>query len=311
MKQPDYSFTNLEPEQELLSALAPQWRARFKQALKLMDKGLEQAIEHHTPLPSWEDIAAQCAVSPHYFHRMFRLVFAEPPGQYIARQRLQWAVLLLTEELELSITDVAQLSGFSSSQALAKALRRALGYSAKQIRANRYDYDKLETLTYQLGHPKPIAQRCLEQQMAQTIEFDIQSLPDQYYFVKAMKSPGFLKTADYWQTLKRQGKQQMVSIVQLQEFDKPDHEQIHLIGYPVTSSQPANLTVKAANFLCCHVTVSTDAGYNAAWDALYEYLLHHDIEPDMNSYVVEWIHNPDTILGRGTEITLQLPIRNS
>lgn len=106
------SATTLIPEELLLSKLSERWQKRFTQALLLIEK----IAEEKDPNINWDDIAQQCAISPYHFHRMFRLVFHEPPGQYLQRKRLQWAALLLVDRPHWSISHIAHEVGFASSQ---------------------------------------------------------------------------------------------------------------------------------------------------------------------------------------------------
>lgn len=115
---------NLVPEVALLQPLPEHWQKRFADALTLMHQDWQQPR-------SWQEIANASAISPSHFHRQFTELFHETPGQYLARLRLQHAVNLLMSQEQHSVTDVAHACGFSSSQALAKALKESSASAPK------------------------------------------------------------------------------------------------------------------------------------------------------------------------------------
>ena len=116
----------LVPEMALLEPLPAHHKKRFEMALFMMHNSLADSL-------SWEQIAQESAISPYHFHRQFSQLFGETPGQYLGRVRLQYAVSLLSSETPLKITDIAHECGYSSSQAMAKVLKRELGMTAKSL----------------------------------------------------------------------------------------------------------------------------------------------------------------------------------
>ena len=165
---------NLVPEQRLIKMLSPLWRARF-------EKGLSYILENlnTTPFPSWDKVAGQCAISPYHFHRMFKVIFGETPGQYVRRSRLQVAVYYLLNSKDYTVTEVALECGFSSSQSLAKALKRDLDMSAREIRGLRGKGSRegVERLMHKLGHPSENDDSCMESEMVEQLEFYIEERP--------------------------------------------------------------------------------------------------------------------------------------
>jgi transcriptional regulator GlxA family with amidase domain len=129
--------TNLVPKLHLMQKLSPSWRKRFDEALALI---------HDEKELTWQEVADQCAISSYHFLRIFRLVFNETPRHYKARIRLQSAVILLIDNDELSMTEIAHDEGYSSSQFLAKALKRELGYSAKEIRKMGQHFGQIQPI---------------------------------------------------------------------------------------------------------------------------------------------------------------------
>ncbi|WP_062267173.1 helix-turn-helix domain-containing protein [Endozoicomonas arenosclerae] len=295
--------TSLVPEEELIKNLAPHWRKRFLKAIGLIVENLGQA-----PAPSLDEIARQCAISPYHFHRMFRVIFHETPAQYIRRMRLQLAVGLLMESQKISVTDVAMYCGFSSSQAMAKVLKRELGLNAREIQAMIQDgrATEAESLVLKLGHPELKIDECIEKTMAKNIDFQVVEYPEQHYSVKPVQGAGVYELADFAYQNKGQPGQDLFLAVRYEELE--NEQQGGVAGYEVDTAKEANLTLPAGAYLVCKVRLSSEAGYMSAWDALYSWLVTHDYELDESGYCIEWIHNPDQLLQELTEMTLGLPL---
>ncbi|MGI9283687.1 MAG: helix-turn-helix domain-containing protein [Endozoicomonas sp.] len=162
----NFKITSLVPEEALIESLPAHWRSRFEKALSLIHNNLVAPL-------NWPEIAEHCHISPKHFLHMFRVVFNETPGQYQCRMRLKQSVYYLITDSDLTVKEIAIESGFSSSQALAKALKRELDMSASEIRHQRYDMEdnfasKLETL---LGHPGRQPKSPLEASLANSLCF--------------------------------------------------------------------------------------------------------------------------------------------
>ena len=301
-------FQSLEPEAALMAQLAPKWRHRFEKALSLLHQGLVDAMERQEALPRWEEIAKSCAVSPLHFHRMFRLVFAEAPGQFLARQRMSWAVILLFEARDMSITDVAHLCGFSSSQALAKALKRETGMSAKKIRAITAWGDEYETLIARLAQPNPAASHPIEKSLAKDLKYERVELNAVGLALTRVTGAGLLQSLELWGKCKLKGAHELVSWIPVDELEKEDMKQTIWQGYVTTDEKAVTHIVPPGPYLSLDVEVSTMAGYEACWDAMYHAFLTLGYDIDEARPVLEWVHNPDSILGRSTRITLYAPL---
>ncbi|MEM7057214.1 MAG: GyrI-like domain-containing protein [Pseudomonadota bacterium] len=89
-----------------------------------------QIAAGHTP--SLDQIAQASNLSKFHFHRLYRLVTGETCAQTITRLRLAKGAGGL-DGSPGSVTEAALTAGYSSSQAFAKALKRATGASASQI----------------------------------------------------------------------------------------------------------------------------------------------------------------------------------
>ncbi|MGO2333016.1 MAG: AraC family transcriptional regulator [Pseudoalteromonas nigrifaciens] len=313
---------NLQPEQQLVSALPKKWQQRFMLALKAMD-----SLVYDGNNMTWEQIAQDSAISAHHFHRMFKLVFNETPGQYINRQRLQWAVTLLVSEPEFTITDIAQEAGFSSSQALAKALKRTLGLSAKAIRHKQNDLMLFEALMRKLGQPVQENQ-CLEELMAAKIEFKVLYFPSRPLITRALATTSMVEQDRVWRKMKP--KDNSCSMVTLMKMSMQE-SQIDItefeVGYfshkaglstrlgmtsettlisDLESSTVLTQGLPSGNYLCGKVTVSNLTAYFAAWDALFIHLLNQDLTPDPDTKYIDIIESPDTFWAQTTDIIISI-----
>lgn len=78
-------------------------------------------------------IAAQVALSPYHFLRIFSRVLGVTPHQYLLRARLRHAARLLTER-DFSVTDIAYAVGFADLSNFIRTFRRAAGVSPRGFR---------------------------------------------------------------------------------------------------------------------------------------------------------------------------------
>jgi AraC family transcriptional regulator len=98
---------------------------------------LQQAIDYiHAHLDrdlSIEQIAQTINISPTYFASLFKRATGTSPHQYVIRQRVESAKLLLSKT-EIAIADIALQVGFSSQSHLTQQFKRLTGVTPKQVR---------------------------------------------------------------------------------------------------------------------------------------------------------------------------------
>ena len=80
------------------------------------------------------DVAKASHFSEFHFHRIFKGVMNETLNDYVARRRMERAVNRLVCDKNLSITQIALDSGFSSSANFSKAIKLYYGFSPSQLR---------------------------------------------------------------------------------------------------------------------------------------------------------------------------------
>ncbi len=86
--------------------------------------------------PTLEELASAAAFSPYHFHRIYRALTGETPGETLARERLSRAAALLLQE-DAPVARIARLCGYGSAAALTRAFRSAYGVPPAAYRATR------------------------------------------------------------------------------------------------------------------------------------------------------------------------------
>lgn len=81
-----------------------------------------------------KEIAEASRFSIYHFHRIFLALMGETVNDYVSRKRLERAANLLIFKRELSITEIALTTGFSSSANFAKSFKLYFGVSPSEIR---------------------------------------------------------------------------------------------------------------------------------------------------------------------------------
>ncbi|MGX8008834.1 AraC family transcriptional regulator [Mesorhizobium sp. ORM8.1] len=85
---------------------------------------------------SLAEMAAVCGLSPYHFARAFSKTFGVSPHQYVLTLRLDLAEKLLAES-SMSITDIADLSGFSSQSHFTTMMKKYRQVTPLQARARQ------------------------------------------------------------------------------------------------------------------------------------------------------------------------------
>ena len=108
---------------------------QFKPALEYINKHCSQDI-------SAADMAELCHISYSYFSRMFKKVVHKSFREYLNYQRITKAELLLATT-NLSITDIAMQTGFSTSSYFIQQFKLIKRISPKQFRKKYISADKV------------------------------------------------------------------------------------------------------------------------------------------------------------------------
>lgn len=104
-----------------------EYKVRIDRVIQYIEANLTNKI-------SLTELAKVSHFSAYHFHRIFTGIVGETVNDYIVRRRLERAVNVLIFKTELSVTQVALDSGFSSSANFSKAVKLHFGYSPSEIR---------------------------------------------------------------------------------------------------------------------------------------------------------------------------------
>lgn len=108
-----------------------EYTRRINKAFEFIEKNLDQTI-------CLDDVAMASHFSSYHFHRIFHALVGETVNDYISRKRMEKAARWLIRKPELSVTDVAEAGGFSSSANFAKAFKLYFGVSATELRNSAF-----------------------------------------------------------------------------------------------------------------------------------------------------------------------------
>lgn len=98
-----------------------------------VNRVMEYINEHLTENLNLSEIARIAHISDYHFHRIFKAIVRESPGDYIQRLRLEKAAFKL-QTTSLSLEDIAEQTGYQSPQALSKAFKKKYEISPMAFR---------------------------------------------------------------------------------------------------------------------------------------------------------------------------------
>ncbi|KZN44096.1 hypothetical protein N475_08280 [Pseudoalteromonas luteoviolacea DSM 6061] len=287
----------LVPEYALLAPLPEHLLTRFATALKLMHQDLASGL-------CWEQIATQSAISPFHFHRQFSELFNETPGQYLSRVRLQYAVHYIFAEQDYKIIDIAHECGFSSSQALGKALKKALGLTAKEIRAMGVSGTPRQTseLMTKLAHPSET--ESLENKLAQNLPCELVWYPQ-----RGMKL--LPNTSQDWDIVFDTFGEKSTRIMGMTPVNQLENSwkdiQTYMGDWQVTSSEYTKLLAEG-HYFCCDVYLVSDTAYAVALEQLFKLIETEGYQLDDSGYLVEIVRDIEMTDTGGVTFSFQVPV---
>ncbi|CAM3495906.1 HTH-type transcriptional activator RhaS [Vibrio aerogenes CECT 7868] len=268
----------LVPEFALLSSLPAHQVKRFETALALMHSESGQQL-------CWEQIAEQSAISPYHFHRQFTQVFHETPGQYLSRVRLQRAVSLLLSSPGQKITEVAFATGYSSSQALAKVIKRELGLTARAVRqlAKTGTPDETAALLSRLSHPA--GSDSSEYQMAYDLPCERIWYPARH--IRKQHRPDFDwdEIIQNWQPSCRK----LCCVTPIADLERPWQEMRYTAGVIQESGISSDITLPEGDYFCALVCLTSDVAYIAAIESLFEQAASYGYKIDEGGCLIEQV----------------------
>lgn len=110
---------------------------RINKAFEYIERHLDQTIQ-------LEDVAKASHFSSFHFHRIFHALVGETVNDYVSRKRMEKAAKRLAYKSELTVTDVAEAGGFSSSANFSKAFKLYFGVSPSDLRNSPFQNEQNE-----------------------------------------------------------------------------------------------------------------------------------------------------------------------
>lgn len=104
-----------------------EYRRRIDLAIQFIAENLSRKL-------SLDDVAQASFFSPYHFHRIFHGMVGETVNDFIIRKRMELAASRIVCKSHLSITDIAEMGGFSSSANFSKAFKLYFGITPGQLR---------------------------------------------------------------------------------------------------------------------------------------------------------------------------------
>lgn len=109
-----------------------------------IDRVVEYIIQNIDGDLSLATLAGVACFSPWHFHRIFSALMGETPDDYVRRVKLEKAGARLLNRPDLSVTEIASRSGFSTSALFSRNFRNYFGMSPTQFRGSRTNRQTLD-----------------------------------------------------------------------------------------------------------------------------------------------------------------------
>ncbi|MBP1614113.1 MAG: Zinc finger protein [Bacteroidetes bacterium] len=103
-----------------------------------INRAVDYINEHLSESINLYDLAGVANISGFHFHRIFKALMNESPGEYIQRLRLEKAIFKL-QTTQQTLTEIAEQTGYQSPHALSKAFKKRFGVSPSIFHAQPSD----------------------------------------------------------------------------------------------------------------------------------------------------------------------------
>ncbi len=111
-------------------------RSAYMELLARVDRAADYLISYQADAITLDDLAAVANLSKYHLVRLFARVHGATPFEFLAKARARTAHRLLSTS-DLSIDEVARLSGHGSRSTLFRQLRKVYGASGRALRQHR------------------------------------------------------------------------------------------------------------------------------------------------------------------------------
>ncbi len=118
--------------------------------LKQMNKAMRYIEENLTGEIDFDEMARIACCSEYHFRRMFSFLAGMPLGEYIRRRKLSIAAVMLNEEDNNKIIDIALQLGYNSPEAFSKAFQAMHGVVPSNVKKGNIILKAFPPMTFQL-----------------------------------------------------------------------------------------------------------------------------------------------------------------
>lgn len=125
------SMINCKPIGKNKTNTSAEYIRRISNSLVFIAQHLDQTLQ-------LEDIAKASHFSSFHFHRIFHAMVGETVNDYVSRKKMEKAASRLVYKPALSVTDVAEAGGYSSSANFSKAFKLYFGLSPSELRNGQF-----------------------------------------------------------------------------------------------------------------------------------------------------------------------------
>lgn len=289
--------TSLSPELQVFAKASPLWFKRFDQLARYIWLHLDEPL-------TVEQLAKMTHLSVYHFHRMFGSAFGEPIGSYIRRARLIKAVGDL-HDTDRSVIDIAMDCGFSSSQALAKALKKQTNMTPTQVRKSISQQGMTDMLRLHSSLGRPVvgnASLSQEQQMAEELEFMTQAQATRYYRCVNVENPTMDRIYKTWKKTTTDKTKSMVTLT-FAHTESMAFEDMDVWVGDECAEEEATHSLLEGSYLTTRISVTSTLGYFSAWEAMANNVMYSGQEFDQDAPMLEITHNP-TALFAAVDMTI-------
>lgn len=152
--------------------------SRINRALDFIEKNI------HEPL-NLEKIAKAANFSPFHFHRIFKAFVGETLNSFVKRIRIEKVAMMLINNPDYPITQIAFMCGYSSSQSLARAFKEYFDLSPTEFKnskigntnSNNWNESKFDVgYDFSEGRPKIL----FKSLTSNIMNVEVKQLPDMH-----------------------------------------------------------------------------------------------------------------------------------
>ncbi|WP_245688467.1 hypothetical protein [Vibrio sonorensis] len=187
---------------------------------------------------------------------------------------------------------------------MAKALKRELGVTAKEIRKTYTEGTPEETarIFEMLEHPSQ--GMSVERKLAKDLPCEVIWYPERWINTDKVPDLG-------WDDLCiKYGKKvtKVVSMTKISDLEKAWKDIRYFVGENCENAKHGNQAIPEGHYLCCEVYLVSDAAYAAAIEGLFAKSAEMGLEIE-DGYLIELIRDVELTLTGGAVFSFQIPIK--